>query len=65
MLRAVQSLIASGIAPKEIALLFPKHAYGDALEQALLAGRVPVKRWGQKGIAERCVLCGRGHRLQR
>jgi superfamily I DNA/RNA helicase len=48
-------LLRQGHPSHEIAVLYPLHKYGDAIEEALLQGNVPVQRYGKNSIAERCA----------
>lgn len=51
-------LLKEGHPLEEIAVLYPQHRYGDAVEEELLAARVPVQRYGRNSIADRCRSSG-------
>lgn len=36
-----------------IAILYPRHAYGDLVEEQLLRDQIPLQRYGKNTIAER------------
>jgi superfamily I DNA/RNA helicase len=36
-----------------IALLYPRHIYGDLVEEELIRQKIPVQRYGKNSIAER------------
>ena len=51
----IRYLLSAGHPAQEVAVLYPLHKYGDAVEDALVRAQVPVQRYGRNSIAERCA----------
>lgn len=52
---AIQQFLQSGVPGSEIAVLYPKHLYGDPVEVKLLKEKIPFRRYGTTEILNRCV----------
>lgn len=53
MAEAIQHFRAAGVRGQDIAVLYPKHVYGERVEQALLVQRIPYRRYGNVTIMDR------------
>lgn len=57
IVEGILDFLRSGMPGSEIAVLYPKHIYGDLVEMKLLKHRVPYRRYGNTEILDRCRLC--------
>lgn len=55
MAQAIRALTRSGVKGSDIAVLYPKHVYGDRVEMKLLRHQLPYKRYGNTPIMDRCA----------
>ena len=55
MARAIQMFKDTGVKGSDIAVLYPKHVYGDKVEEALLRAYLPYRRYGNVTIMDRCA----------
>lgn len=53
MAEAIQHFQAAGVRGSDIAVLYPKHVYGDKVEEALLRQYIPYRRYGNVTIMDR------------
>ena len=53
--KMVRGLLQTGHPASEVAILYPGHIYGDAIEETLLRAQVPVQRYGRNSILDRCT----------
>lgn len=53
MAQAIQRFKKAGVRGSDIAVLFPKHVYGDKVEEALLRQYIPYRRYGNVSIMNR------------
>lgn len=52
--QAIKGFLQSGVPGSEIAVLYPKHLYGDLVEAALFRRRIAYRRYGNTEILDRC-----------
>lgn len=57
IVEGILDFLRSGMPGSEIAVLYPKHIYGDLVEMKLLKHRVPYRRYGNTEILDRWRLC--------
>lgn len=50
---AIQNFRASGVKGSDMAVLYPKHVYGDKVEEALLRQHIPHRRYGTVSVMDR------------
>ena len=56
MTQAIQMFKDAGVKGSDIAVLYPKHVYGDKVEEALLRQYLPYQRYGSVTIMDRCAV---------
>lgn len=57
IVEAIKAFLRSGVRGSEIAVMYPKHLYGDLVEMKLLQQRVAYRRYGNTEILDRCSPC--------
>eukprot|EP00892_Ulva_mutabilis_P009556 jgi/Ulvmu1/6973/UM033_0031.1 len=55
IVESVQHFLQSGVPGSEIAVIYPKHVYGDGVEARLLRQRIPYRRYGNTEILNSAV----------
>jgi superfamily I DNA/RNA helicase len=53
---AIMHFKAVGVRGSDIAVLYPKHVFGDRVEEALLRNSIPYRRYGNVSIMDRYAL---------